>query len=79
MDFIDKPDKIFMILTVSASGLLTPLTSFPNVLKNKSSYFIKKSNVALTAENLRKVLIYGDMSTKPVDELATLIEEVNIN
>ncbi|KAJ8974481.1 hypothetical protein NQ317_016135 [Molorchus minor] len=54
---------------------LTPLTKFDLQIKQKFAYFIRRKPEAVTMENFRDVLTFGDMSGKPVDELAVLIEE----
>lgn len=44
--------------------------------KHKVSYFLKRNPVEVTIDNFRDVIIMGDMSPKPIQELAILTEEV---
>lgn len=60
----------------TGGGQLTPVTRFSSQIRSKASYFIRKKNETVTMENFRDVLIFGDMGGKPVEELATLVEEV---
>lgn len=65
-----------LMMITNLAGLLQPVTEFPNNLKTKSCYFIRKKKEVITMENFRDVLMFGDMSPKPVEELAVLTEEV---
>lgn len=65
-----------MILCLSSAGVLIPLTRFSSSLKGKSCYFVKKEETHITDKNLRDVLILGEFSSKPVEELAVLTEQV---
>lgn len=65
-----------LILCLSTSGVLMPLIKYSSTVKGKSCYFIKKIETDVTAENLRDVLILGEFSSKPVEELSVLTEEV---
>ncbi|XP_069700803.1 dynein beta chain, ciliary-like [Periplaneta americana] len=76
-DFFKDPNIKMLVMVGSASGIPTPQHSFPvSTGKGKSSYFIKKSPEAITKENFRSLLIFGDIAAKPVDELAVLVQEV---
>ncbi|KAF2900340.1 hypothetical protein ILUMI_05842 [Ignelater luminosus] len=76
MNFFNNPNIPRLVMTINAGGQLQPVTEFPNNLKTKSSYFIRKQKEIITWENFREILLFGDMSPKPVEELAVLIEEV---
>lgn len=78
LDFLNKPDKRLLFLNYSSAGLIVPTDHFPPNLKSKSTYFIKVHPVAVDMQNFRKVIVFGDISAKPIDELATLVEEVLI-
>lgn len=74
--FLNTPEEPLLILMTSSGGQLTPMTHFSSQIKSKASYFIRKKDEAVTLENFRDVLIFGDMAGKPVEELAVLVEEV---
>lgn len=61
----------------NAAAQLIPATSFPVNLKSKAAYFIKRARLVVPRENLGEVLILGDMATKPVEQLAVLVDEVS--
>lgn len=76
-DFFDKAENQILVLQYTTSGSLLPTTTFPNVLKNKSCYFIKKRREALPKDTiLRDAIMYGDLSTSPVDQLSAMVDEV---
>ncbi|XP_076314627.1 dynein beta chain, ciliary-like [Tachypleus tridentatus] len=76
MDFLDKADKDTLIFTDCGSGQLIPLSDFPSILKTKAVYFIKHVNKAVPKENIHKTLMYGDLSTSPLEQLQVVIDEV---
>jgi dynein heavy chain len=77
-DFFDKADIQILVIQYTAAGALQPAVSFPNVLKNKSCYFIKKRREALPRDTvLRDAIMYGDLSTSPVDQLSAMVDEVS--
>lgn len=78
MDFFTKPENNVLLITLTSAGMLTPSTTFPASSKTKSSYFIRRRPEPITAENIRQVIIFGDVSPKPIDDLAVLVEEVSI-
>ena len=76
-DFFDKADLQLLIIQYTAAGALQPSTAFPNVVKNKSCYFIKKRREPMPKDTiLRDGLMYGDLSTSPVDQLSAVVDEV---
>ncbi|KAG8321110.1 hypothetical protein J6590_052486 [Homalodisca vitripennis] len=76
LEFLDKPETIILIILQNAAAQLIPSTSFPVNLKSKAAYFIKKAKLVVPKENLSDVLILGDMATKPIEQLAVLVDEV---
>ncbi|CAF3393401.1 unnamed protein product [Rotaria sp. Silwood1] len=78
-EFFDKADSPMLIIQYTASGSLQPTVSFPNILKNKSCYFIKKRRENIPRDaTLRDVIMYGDLSTSPVDQLSAMVDELLI-
>ncbi|XP_054276549.1 dynein beta chain, ciliary [Macrosteles quadrilineatus] len=76
MEFLDKPETIVLIILQNAAAQLIPSTTFPVNLKSKAAYFIKKSKLVVPKENLSEVLILGDLATKPIEQLAVLVDEI---
>lgn len=74
LNFLNNPEEKMMILTIPPSGLLTAMTHLTSAIKQKFTYFIRRVPEAVTMENLRTVLTFGDMAGKPIDELAVLME-----
>nr|CAD7453301.1 unnamed protein product [Timema tahoe] len=77
MDFLNGrvADEV-LVMTLNPAGQLIPVLGFPASIRNKAVYFIKRDKETITGENFRRRLVFGDMAPKPVDELATLVEEV---
>jgi dynein heavy chain len=76
-DFFDKPENQVLVIQYTGAGSLQPTAAFPNVVKNKSCYFIKKRREAVPKDAvLRDVIMYGDLSTSPVEQLSAMIDEV---
>lgn len=76
LNFFNRPEEPLLIMSITAGGLLLPMTQFSSQLRTKFSYFIRKKNEIVTMENFRSVLVFGDSAGKPVEELAVLTEEV---
>ena len=75
--FLDGKDVKRVIITLPATGALTPQTNFPKGGKNKSVYFIKRlPNEPVKKEKLGEQLLFGDISAQPLEQLANLVEEV---
>ncbi|CAF2140297.1 unnamed protein product [Rotaria magnacalcarata] len=78
-EFFDKADSPILVVQYTAAGSLQPTVVFPNVLKNKSCYFIKKRRENIPRDSiLRDVMMYGDLSTSPVDQLSAMVDELLI-
>ncbi|CAH1128373.1 unnamed protein product [Ceutorhynchus assimilis] len=76
LKFFENPSQKMLLLTIPSTGLLTPFTSFNAQVKQKFTYFIRKKEEAVTMENFRDVLTFGDMSGKPIEDLSVLVEGV---
>ncbi|XP_052132343.1 dynein beta chain, ciliary-like [Frankliniella occidentalis] len=76
MEFLERTTSNVLVMLLSPAGVLTPVLGFPTNAKGKSSYFIRKRKEPVTKENLRDLLIFGDMAPRPVEELAVLVDEV---
>lgn len=77
MDFFEKPEILTFIVSANAGGGLSVSTQWPEKLKTKACYFVKKGREAVTKDTpMRTALIYGDLSYSPVDQLAAFVDEV---
>lgn len=56
---------------------LFAMDSFPVPLKTKAIYFVKIGKVPVPKENPSSVLIIGDMACKPIEQLATIVDDVS--
>ncbi|PSN39336.1 Dynein beta chain [Blattella germanica] len=75
-DFLVDPNIGKIVFALNPSGMLLPSYDFPIAAKAKSCYFIRKVPVPIPKENFRDILIFGDISAKPIDELSVLVQEV---
>lgn len=78
MRFFDVAAEKLLILQVTSGGVLIPHLDVPTGENTKMSYFCKRQPVKITEENFRDILIPGDMSPKPIDEFAVLVEKVKM-
>ncbi|RZC39341.1 MT, DHC N2, AAA 7, DHC N1 and/or AAA 9 domain containing protein [Asbolus verrucosus] len=74
LNFLNNPKAKFMIMTITAAGLLTPFTQYNSQIKSKYTYFIKVKEEVVTLENFRDVVCFGDMAGKPIEELSALLD-----
>lgn len=75
-EFFEKPDILVLVLTLSPAGTIIPCLGFPASLKSKGVYFVKKKPENISKTNYKDSLIYGDISSTPVDQLIATVEEV---
>jgi len=57
---------------------LFAMDSFPVPLKTKAIYFVKIAKVVVPKDNPSSVLIIGDMASKPIEQLATIVDDVSM-
>lgn len=57
---------------------LFAMDGFPVPLKTKAIYFVKIAKVVVPKDNPSSVLIIGDMASKPIEQLATIVDDVSI-
>ncbi|KAJ0060498.1 hypothetical protein NL108_014189, partial [Boleophthalmus pectinirostris] len=75
-DFLDKSEPKTLALTLSSAGALQPADTIVSSSKNKVVYFVKRSQAALRAENMKESLVYGELSPAPLQHFSRLVEEV---
>lgn len=76
LKFFNDPNEKMLLLTIPSTGVLTPLTGFSPIVKQKFSFFIRKKKEPVTIENFRQVVSFGDMAGKPIEELSVLMDGV---
>ncbi|XP_032430935.1 dynein axonemal heavy chain 9 [Xiphophorus hellerii] len=76
LDFLDTAEQRTLMVSVSAAGLLEPAASFAGSRKNKAVYFMKRDKAALSPESIKDRLVYGDLSSAPLDQFSALVGEV---
>ncbi|XP_015187538.1 PREDICTED: dynein beta chain, ciliary-like [Polistes dominula] len=76
LKFFNIPSEMMLTIQLLPTGAIIPSLGIQLSSRVKSSYFIKREPVKITKDNYRKMIILGDMAPKPIEEAATLIEEV---
>ena len=76
-DFLDYPLPMVLVIILTQSAQLLPVTSFPLAqLKSKGVYFVKKLPLEIPREKCACWLISGDLATRSIDQLSCLVDEV---
>ncbi|KAK7573934.1 hypothetical protein V9T40_011125 [Parthenolecanium corni] len=76
LEFLDKPASMILIISQNAAVQLVASNNFPVCLKNKAAYFVKRDPCVINKDNLNSLIIFGDMATKPIEQLASIVDEV---
>jgi dynein heavy chain, axonemal len=92
LDFLDHADPPLIVFTQSGPGILSVThfalntAGHPAVVltgggtgsssKLKSLYFLKKRAEPVSPIDPRRHLLYGDLSTQPLDQVLTFLDEV---
>jgi hypothetical protein len=79
-DFLDKAEPTQIIIAQNAAGQLSVSTSFPTGgTKSKSIFFMKRNPGPLLKDrDIKSLLVFGDLSPTPLDQLTSLIEHVSM-
>ena len=76
-DFFEKTDELKLLIAANAGGLLSVSLDWPSQMRNKACYFVKKTKEVISKDTkLRNVVLYGDLSQTPIDQLSAFVEEV---
>lgn len=76
-EFLDRNSPEVLIIVLTQSAQLLPITSFPlTQLKSKGVFFIKKHSEPVPKEDCKSFLIVGDLATRTIDQLSCLVDEV---
>lgn len=76
-EFYEKPDIRALVISLNPAGQLVPCIGFPPSQKSKGVYFVKKKRENITKENYREALLIGDLSSSPVEQMMSVMEEVS--
>ncbi len=77
IEFFEKHDRTQFVISATPAGVLSISFNWPTSLKAKSVYFVKRSKEAIQKDsNIRTALLYGDLSTLPMDQLSSFVDEV---
>ena len=77
-EFLEKADKRILVIYLASTGQLTPDFAFPSSSKNKAVYFIKRHADQVKKDNIKTLLMFGDVSHIPLDQLSNLVESVSL-
>ncbi|XP_076454452.1 dynein beta chain, ciliary-like [Babylonia areolata] len=76
-DFFETADKMFIFVSLNSSGFFQSKSKWPGQLKAKGCYFVKKKQVKIAQDTkMDSVLLYGDLSTTPIEQLSIMVDEV---
>lgn len=77
MKFLERPHPTILVIVLTPTAQLVASNGFPLAqLKSKGVYFIKKTLAAVSKTTPSESLITGDLSSKIIDQLASLVDEV---
>uniref|UniRef100_A0A8C5WIH4 Dynein axonemal heavy chain 17 n=1 Tax=Leptobrachium leishanense TaxID=445787 RepID=A0A8C5WIH4_9ANUR len=57
-EFLDKADRLLLVVALNPAGHLVPTLDFPKNNKNKAVFFLKRSVTFLSADSMKSSLIY---------------------
>ena len=76
-DFLDKNEQNLLVFVLNSTQSLIISYVYPAQLKSKACYFAKKNKEVLSKDmSIKDVLIYGDLSYSPLDQLSAILDEV---
>ena len=50
---------------------------FPSSIKNKTVYFVKRAAEVVKKDNFNRLVMYGEMSMLPLDQLTATVDTVS--
>ncbi|XP_068269716.1 LOW QUALITY PROTEIN: dynein axonemal heavy chain 17 [Nyctibius grandis] len=74
--FFRQQDVPELVLGLNTTGQLLPTASFPDALRGKGIYFVKKKRENITQESCRSGLMVGDVDPSPLEQLTAIVEGV---
>lgn len=79
MDFLNSLDHNTILFTLNSAGVLIPTYDFPEDFKTKITYLIKLEPAEVMQDNCESILMCGDISTNPIEDLKAITENVSDN
>jgi dynein heavy chain len=78
LEFFEKNDRACLLISANAAGVLSVSFGWPSQIKSKAVYFVRKGQDHISKDaNLRNLLIYGDLSYAPIEQLSVFVDEVS--
>lgn len=78
MDFLSLPNRSTILFTLHPTGgALVPMYDFPEGCKSNVFYFVKLTPVEVTQSNCESILISGEISANPIEDLKAITENVS--
>lgn len=77
MDFFNTPERDTILFTLNPPALLIPMSAFPEGFKTKIAYIIKLEHVEVTRSNYESMLVCGEVSPNPIEDLKAVTEHVS--
>lgn len=77
MDFLNLLDHNTILFILNPAGVLIPMYDFPEDFKIKITYFIKLESIEVTQDNYESILMCGDVSANPIEDLKAITEHVS--
>ncbi|XP_015248307.1 PREDICTED: dynein heavy chain 9, axonemal [Cyprinodon variegatus] len=74
-NFLDRSEQRTLVVSMTTAGLLEPTASFTASHKNKAVYFMKKDKAPLSPKSIKESLVYGDLTSAPLDQFSALVGE----
>jgi dynein heavy chain len=76
-NFLENVEPSLIVFYLNTSNVLTVQCQYPLSIKSKVIYFGKKNKESLQSDvPIQNALIYGDLSTTPIDQFSTILDEV---
>ncbi|CAG9861396.1 unnamed protein product [Phyllotreta striolata] len=75
--FLERPQPVLLVVILTQTAQLIATSGFPlPQLKSKGVYFVKKSPIPVCKLTPSDTIIPGDLSSKVIDQLASLVDEI---
>lgn len=77
MNFLNIPDRNKILITLNSASVLIVMNDFPEGFKMKLTYILKKESVVVTENNYESILMCGEISPSPIEDLKLMSENVS--
>ncbi|XP_045472902.1 dynein beta chain, ciliary-like isoform X2 [Harmonia axyridis] len=76
MNFLNKANEMKMYITLNQAGVFCCFKEYNLQIKTKYTFFQKKYPDVVTMDNIKDIIIMGDMAGKPIEELSVLLNGI---